>query len=142
MSLNALAEKAGIDYQRVGRIERGETQMTIDVLTRIARVLQVPLSQLLEEGDGPGLQNSISAQANQEPSVYLIPSLYDKLDAFCNKHQLKVDNSVKVHLAAVMFKGIQDIRTNVKDDGDLVNALFQVIEAILEKLVLTTEKES
>ena len=32
MSLNALAEKVGIDYQRVRRMERGETQMTIDML--------------------------------------------------------------------------------------------------------------
>ena len=32
MSLNSLAEKAGIDYQRVGRIERGETQMTTYII--------------------------------------------------------------------------------------------------------------
>lgn len=36
MSLNSLAEKVGIDYQRVGRIERGETQMTVDMLSKIS----------------------------------------------------------------------------------------------------------
>jgi len=136
MSLNVLAEKVGIDYQRVGRMERGETQMTIEMLSRIAKVLQVPLSKLLNEENVTELQSSIS-ESNQTTSVYLIPAIYEKLEVFCERHNFEVDNSVKVHLATIMFKAIQDIRTNVKDDEDMVKALFQVFDAIFERLVLT-----
>lgn len=136
MSLNALAEKVGVDYQRVGRIERGETQMTLDMLNRIAKVLQVPLTQLLEENVNE-LQSHISNEYSQTSSVDLIPVIYENLEAFCNRHNFEVDNSVKVHLATVVFKSIQDIRTSVKDDEDLVKVLFQLFDATFERLVLT-----
>jgi len=118
------------------RMERGETQITIDMLSRIAKVLQVPLLKLLGEEDVTELQDSITNANNKTTLIYLIPTIYEKLEVFCEKHNLEVDNSVKVHLAAVMFKAIQDIRTNVKDDEDMVKALFQVFDAIFERLVL------
>jgi len=48
LTLNALAEKADMDYQKIGPVERGETQITIDTLQRLARVLEVPIIQLLD----------------------------------------------------------------------------------------------
>lgn len=136
MSLNSLAEKTGIDYQRVGRIERGETQMTIDLLGRIAKGLQVPLAQLLEEEDINGLQNKMAKENSKEPPIFLIPSIYDKLELFCKKYNYEIDNSVKVHLATHIFKCIQDIRINVKDDEDMVKVLFQLFDAIFERIVM------
>lgn len=136
MSLDMLAKKVGVDYQRVGRIERGETQMTIDMLSRIAKVLQVPLSQLLDE-DVSEIQKTISNENVNGSLVKLMPFIYKKLEVFCEKHKIQMDNEAKVHLAAVMFKGIEDIRTNVRDDEDVAQALFQVFDAIFERVFLT-----
>jgi len=138
LSLNALAKKAGIDYQRVGRAERGETQMTIDMLDKIAKVLQVPLAQLLtdEEVNINVIQNSMKQKVENNSTIYLIPSIYNHFEELCNRHNLHVDNRVKVHLATVMFKAIQDIRAIEKDDEHVLKALFQVFDAVLERLVL------
>ena len=141
MSLNALADKVGVDYQRVGRMERGETQMTIEMLRRIAKVLKVPVSQLLGENDINQLQDAISEESTKQTSIQLIPTIYERLEVFCKHHNFVVDNSVKVHVATVMFQAIQDIRTNVKDDEDMVKALFQAFDAIFERLVLNEHNQ-
>lgn len=141
MSLNTLADKVGVDYQRVGRIERGETQMTIDMLSRIAKALKVPVSQLIGDNDLAQLQENIAEQNNKPSSVYLIPTIYEKLEAFCKEHNIDVDNSAKVHVATVMFQTVQDIRTSVKDDEEMVKALFQAFHAIFERLVLQVNNQ-
>lgn len=137
LSINALAEKAGIDYQKVGRMERGETQISIDILHKLAGVLHVSISDLLEEVDINKIEKSYSQNDETTKSIYLIPSIYEKLDELCFKHQIDMDNTTKVHLATVLFTAVLDIRTNVRDDVEMVKALFQAFDAIFERLVLS-----
>lgn len=141
LSLNALAKKAGMEYQRIGRIERGETQMTVEILNRLAKVLKVPIAELLEDEDINKLENNLSHASTQPTSIYLIPTIYDNIEVLCKKHNIDIENSAKVHVATMMFKAIQDIRTTVKDDEDMVIVLFQVFDAILGRLVLTQSNE-
>lgn len=49
LSQERLAHEAEIDRSYVGRIERGEENMTISVLEAIAGALQVPVSALFQE---------------------------------------------------------------------------------------------
>lgn len=49
VSLRSVARKAGLDPTHLSRIERGETQVTVDVLYRLAVALdQEDLAQHLE----------------------------------------------------------------------------------------------
>ena len=48
MSLNLLAEKAGLNRQTVKFIEDEERTPTIDTLLRLTEVLEVPLEDLLK----------------------------------------------------------------------------------------------
>lgn len=137
LSLSSLAEKAGIDYQRVGRIERGETQMTVDMLSKISKVLHVPISALLNEDRVTDIENSLSKKSTGKKSgVNLIPFIYEKLDKFCLNYNLTANPSVNVHLATILFNAVEDMRVNQKDDEGMVLTLFQALDAIFERLVL------
>lgn len=135
MSLNSLAEKVGIDYQRVGRMERGETQMTVDMLNKMSRVLNVPLSELIDS-NLTAIENRMVNSIPANKTTLLIPTIYKKIDVFCNKHNMEADPSVKVHLATEVFNALEEMRINQKDDEGMVKALFQVLDAIFEKLVV------
>lgn len=46
ISIRALAERAGISKSHVQRIEAGETVPTLEVMCRIAKALDVPITDL------------------------------------------------------------------------------------------------
>lgn len=133
-TISALADKAGVDHQKIGRAERGETSMTIDMLIKLAKVMDVPLQQLLEEH-----ANSISNDKNSSENselINIIPLIYEEINLLCSKRAIKVEDKVKVQLATMMYKIVQDIRINIQDDASVVKALFQGFDAILERIVL------
>ncbi len=51
-SQEALAAKAGLHRTYVGAVERGERNISLDNIERLARVLKVSLPELLEKGRG------------------------------------------------------------------------------------------
>lgn len=53
LSQEALAQKCGLDRTYVGGIERGERNVSIDNIGKIADALDVPIFQLLQESDAP-----------------------------------------------------------------------------------------
>ena len=46
MSQEELAEKVGLHYTTIGRIERGESNPPIQTVNKIAQVLKVPVSEI------------------------------------------------------------------------------------------------
>jgi transcriptional regulator with XRE-family HTH domain len=51
LSLEKLAQRAGVSRAMLGQIELGHSVPTINVLWKIARALDVPFSRLLEDSD-------------------------------------------------------------------------------------------
>jgi transcriptional regulator with XRE-family HTH domain len=49
LSQERLALESGIDRSYVGRMERGEENVTVDTLEALAKVLQVPVGRLFDE---------------------------------------------------------------------------------------------
>lgn len=47
-SQEELGSKAGFHRTFIGRVERGETDVTLSTLARLANALQVPISRLLD----------------------------------------------------------------------------------------------
>lgn len=47
LSQQALAELAGISYKYLGEIERGQVNLSVEILIKIAESLQVPPGELL-----------------------------------------------------------------------------------------------
>jgi transcriptional regulator with XRE-family HTH domain len=48
MAQEVLAERSGLNYKHIGRIELGKTEPGADVLVRLARGLRVPVGELFE----------------------------------------------------------------------------------------------
>jgi transcriptional regulator with XRE-family HTH domain len=65
-----LAELVGNQYKHIGQIERGEVNVGIDILTRIAAHLSVDVSELLQPGpaDAPALRTYVLTQ--EELAIY------------------------------------------------------------------------
>ncbi len=135
-TISALADKAGVDYQKIGRAERGETSMTIEMLIKLAKVMDVPLRKLIEEHvDSMGDDDEVSI-SDDSNLMNMIPLIYEEINLLCSKKSIKIEDKVKVQLATMMYKIVQDIRINVQDDEIVVKALFQGFDAILERVVL------
>jgi transcriptional regulator with XRE-family HTH domain len=47
LSQEQLAEKADLSYKYVGEVERGQENISLDALVRIANALKVPLADLI-----------------------------------------------------------------------------------------------
>ena len=47
LSQEKLAEKADLSYKYVGEVERGQENISLDALMRIAKALKVPLANLI-----------------------------------------------------------------------------------------------
>lgn len=50
LSQEELAHQANISRVYIGEVERGERNITIDLMERIAEALDIPLEQLLQHG--------------------------------------------------------------------------------------------
>lgn len=51
LTVNNLADKIGEDYQKVGRIERGQRSLTIDYLMKVSKALEIPVEDFFSEND-------------------------------------------------------------------------------------------
>ncbi|MBA2367519.1 MAG: helix-turn-helix transcriptional regulator [Candidatus Protochlamydia sp.] len=51
LTVNNLAEKIGEDYQKVGRIERGQRSLTIDYLMKFLNAFEIPIEDFFSKKD-------------------------------------------------------------------------------------------
>lgn len=65
MSMQALAQSAGLHRTAIGLIERGQRRMTIEVAARIAWAMDLSLTELISVAEGGG----------DEPRPVTAPSL-------------------------------------------------------------------
>lgn len=66
-----LAEFVGNQHKHIGQVERGKVNVGIDVLTRIARSLQVDISELFRPAAGE----------ESRPSTYIVPrQIFEQVD--------------------------------------------------------------
>jgi len=57
LSMNALAERAGLSQQMVSYVEREMRNPSLDILLRITGVLQLELSQVLQRAEKAALRS-------------------------------------------------------------------------------------
>ncbi len=58
LSQQALAEQAGISYKYLGEVERGQVNLSVEVLVKIAHALSVPAGSLLDHHVTPDTELS------------------------------------------------------------------------------------
>lgn len=83
-----LAELVGTNFSYIGKIERGEYNVKIHTLEKIANALEVSLSALLSDGDHKGIEMS---GAVLEAAVLL-------------QNQSEADQQKAVEILKIMFR--------------------------------------
>ena len=138
LTLNELAEHLNINYQAIGRYERGDTKPNLDTLENIASALGVQLTDILDSTSVDTLQEKIDTNSNStQIKLTLLPNIYSKLEELCEKNSLDIGSTDKVELATIFFQMIQDIYTNPQDEIHILKSVFLGFDAIFEKLYLS-----
>ena len=120
-SLQSLADELGVNYQTIGRIERGFSGVKLETLEKLAKILEVPIESLIS-----------NSNEKKEDNLSLIPTLYKELDKFYENHNIEISDSDKIELSVKFCKIIRDIQINVQNDEDLVKLLVQLFDDILK----------
>ena len=85
LTVNNLADKIGEDYQKVGRIERGQRRLTIDYLMKVSKALEIPVEDFFsQKNQGAEKEGGQAALDLLNEIVILIEeksSQFPKLDA-------------------------------------------------------------
>ncbi|HVW98985.1 MAG TPA: helix-turn-helix transcriptional regulator [Candidatus Babeliaceae bacterium] len=83
LTVNTLAEKIGENYQKVGRIERGARNLTLDYILKVSKALDTPVEAFFSE--------SSEKIKNETPS----PDLLNKIILFVEEYQTDADLDTK-----------------------------------------------
>lgn len=75
MSQAKLADAAGTTRSQINRLERGDRRLSLDWMTRIARVLDVKMSELLPHDSAASSVESVSAE---EEILRIVSQLAEK----------------------------------------------------------------
>lgn len=60
LSQQALAERAGVSYKYLGEIERGQVNLSVEILMKIAEALHVKAGEILDKAAGDEVSNRAS----------------------------------------------------------------------------------
>ncbi|MGQ9834313.1 MAG: helix-turn-helix domain-containing protein [Candidatus Villigracilaceae bacterium] len=77
LSLRALAEQSGLNYNTVSLIENGRTSPSVSTLRQLARALGAPMSSFFEQEEAS--PQVVFQKNGQRPSVELEPSRFEDL---------------------------------------------------------------
>ncbi len=67
LTVNELAEKVGENHQKVGRIERGKSNLTIDCLLKLSKALDTPIDSIIQEENHQQGEDSSLLQEENHP---------------------------------------------------------------------------
>lgn len=147
LSINNLAEKVGADYQQIGRIERGQTQLTVDLLYKLSAVLETPISNILGKSatdseiassENENIIAAISSDGKENSPTFIIPEIFKELENLCSKNNFLIDSADLVQISAIIYTCT--LKVNFGEDNlhqQMLKFFFQALDTIFEKLVLT-----
>ena len=79
LSQQALAEAAGVTFQQIQKYERGSNRVSASMLSRIARTLQSPVSEMFGETDAASGSIDKVAALLSEPGALELLKAYSAL---------------------------------------------------------------
>ena len=131
LTLSDVADKSGMNIQKVGRMERGETQISVENLSKIAKVLNVPVSSIFKVLDDQDMRSDNERMKDIE----MIPEIYDYLEKLFDKHSIEYDNKTIVYISTEIYNIIGNMKKSIPNDKDSVRVFFQGMSNILERLL-------
>lgn len=120
LTVNKLAEKMGENYQKVGRIERGKSNLTIDYLLKVSKALKTPLDAIFS--------NDSVSESHPEPT----PDLLNEIVLFVEKNQKNLipngDPQKKAMLITKIYQAYLSFPE--KYQSNFIKSLFEILNII------------
>ncbi len=115
LTVNTLAEKMGEDQQKVGRVERGSRNITVDYLMKISRALEEPIESILVEVPKEEKREGVDGSLLEE-----IIKFFDTEEELICGREYKASLIAKIYAAVLKFpQAVQ---------RQLLDAIFSIIK--------------
>ncbi len=115
LTVNTLAEKMGEDQQKVGRVERGFRNITVDYLMKLSRALEEPIESILVE---------VPKEEKREGVDGIL--LEEIIKFFDTEEELICRREHKASLIAKIYEVI--LKTPQAVQRQLLDAIFSIIK--------------
>lgn len=146
LSIGSLAERLGADYQKISRLERGKSQLTVDWLLKISKALNTPVAQIIQpsgEEKGKGSLSSFDA----EPADYansaagnskskkidnqFLSKIFAKVEGLLSLHQLSLPTHEQVILSSEIYNQITEYGARSKASENLNETVLDVALTVI-----------
>lgn len=107
LTVNNLAEKIGEDYQKVGRIERGQRSLTLDYLMKVSKALEIPVEDFFSEKNPRYNQDSEQSNFDVLNEIVILVEENSSLAPFKLNAKSKGNFISKIYKLALKFPPAQ-----------------------------------
>lgn len=122
LTVDKLAEKMGENSQKIGRIERGKSNLTVDYLLKVSKALGISMDTILEEEK----EKTASKRMDQDLLSYIIQSVEKNIEAMPNK----LSGEEKANLISHIFSKASQVPSQFGQ---------HVVDGIVETLPILTK---
>jgi len=135
VSLNSLAEKMGVDYQQLSRIERGKSRLNINVLMKMAEALETPISEIVARK--PETQARVISQENLSPFLHLshsqemLATILEKIEIVLDENKTTLRPQMKAALATQIYTQAISTQNSQLTADDIIAFSITLIETMM-----------
>jgi len=135
VTLNSLAEKMGVDYQQLSRIERGKSRLNINVLMKMAEALETPLSEIVntkQEASAkivPQENHSSTFQLTQ--SQEMLATILEKIEMILDETKTTLRPQTKAALATRIYTQAMQLQKEHLSADDIIAFSIDMIATII-----------
>lgn len=120
LTVDTLAKRIGENSQKVGRIERGATNLTFDYLMRVSKALETPIEDFLREDKKPASSHSSPSNSQLLSKIVIFVEEYAQKNPLSSRKKAKVIS--KMHEVAIKFP--EELHETI------VSSLFELISCL------------
>lgn len=124
LTVNKLAEKMGENSQKVGRIERGNSNLTIDYLLKVSKALKTPLDAIFS--------NEFELENVKENPHEMTPAVLNEIVLFIEMNQKSLIPNGDPQKKALLITKIYQAYLNFpeKYQGNFIKSLFEILNIL------------
>jgi transcriptional regulator with XRE-family HTH domain len=132
VTLNSLAEKMGVDYQQLSRIERGKSRLNINVLMKMADALETPISEIVNTK-----QEVVKVIPQERPSYplndsqELLGKILEKIEIILEENNTTLRPQTKAALATQIYTQAMNWKATHLSTEEIIAFSVGLIEAII-----------
>lgn len=134
VSLNSLAEKMGVDYQQLSRIERGKSKLNINVLMRMAEALDTPISDIVNTNQEAGAAKILPKENKILPlndSQEILGAILEKIEILIDEMHAPLRPQTKAAIATLIYKQAIKLQKAQLSADEIISFSVELLKSVL-----------